>query len=228
MKKLIILGLVMFITGPVAAQVNNPSELIGTWQYQGPEGTSTLIFHSENLLEIDGERAEFSLALGVIRIQDEYGYYNYPYMKGDNYLMITFPNGVQYLFQKIAGNQAAPPGKGMAQSSGSLSVLYGDLCSWSGSSSYSSSYSSTARVRFDGKGNFQFSSEGSFSSDAGSFYSGDGAGGGEYGTYQIRDNTVYLHFPDGTIEAQVYMRQDNGMITELMCGETLYAAGLCE
>lgn len=114
--------------------------------------------------------------------------------------------------------------------SGQEYLLQGTLCSWSGSSSGygNSSYSRSTKVYFDGQGNFSYSSEASFSGDAGIAYGGD-QGSGQGGTYRIVGNQVYLQFNDGTSGvAQINMQQDDGRITELMYEGTLYANGLCE
>lgn len=114
--------------------------------------------------------------------------------------------------------------------SGQEYLLQGTLCSWSGSSSGygNSSYSRSTKVYFDGQGNFSYSSEASFSGDAGIAYGGD-QGSGQGGTYRIVGNQVYLQFNDGTSGvAQINMQQDDGRITELMYEGTLYATGLCE
>lgn len=110
---------------------------------------------------------------------------------------------------------------------GSTWKLKGTLCSWSGSSNSSSGYSRTRKLVFDGQGNYQFGSESSFSSDAGVAY-GENPNV-EKGTYSVGETTVTLYSPSGeSYQLQVNMRQNNGMITELMYGETLYATGLCE
>ena len=105
--------------------------------------------------------------------------------------------------------------------------LKGALCSWSGSSNSSSSYSRTQKIVFDGHGNFQFGSESSFSSNAGIAYGGNP--NIKTGKYNVGESTVTLYYQDGDIyEFKINMRQDNGMITELMYSGTLYATGLCE
>jgi hypothetical protein len=123
-----------------------------------------------------------------------------------------------------------PPQQPQPAGSGQEYLLQGNLCSWSGSSSGygNSSYSSSTRVYFDGQGNFSYSSESSFSGDAGMAYGGNqGAGNG--GTYRVMGNQVHLQFNDGTTGvAQINMQQDDGRITELMYEGTLYGAGLCE
>jgi hypothetical protein len=116
---------------------------------------------------------------------------------------------------------------GMA-SGGQEHFLQGRLCSHSGSSSSSSSYSRTGWAHFDGRGNFTYGSEASFSSGAGLYHSGGGnADGG--GTYRVMGNQIQLMFSDGTTGlAKVVMQQNNGRITEVMYEGTLYAVGLCQ
>ena len=110
---------------------------------------------------------------------------------------------------------------------GSTWQLKGSLCSWSGSSNSTSSYSRTQKIVFDGQGNFQFGSEGSFSSGAGIAYSGNP--NVETGTYSVGESAVTLYYSSGkTYIFKINMRQDSGMITELMYSGTLYAKGLCE
>jgi hypothetical protein len=124
-----------------------------------------------------------------------------------------------------AGSGNAGLGAGKADV-GKAWQLKGMLCSWAGSSSSASSYSRSTKIAFDGRGGFRYSSESSFSSGAGSAYSGGNPANS--GTYRIVGNNVYLTFNDGTTgTAQVHMRQSNGAITELMYRRQLYASGLC-
>lgn len=106
--------------------------------------------------------------------------------------------------------------------------LQGRLCSYSGSSNSSSSYSRTGWAYFDGKGKFTYGSEASFSSGSGLYHSGGGnADGG--GSYRVIGNQIQLMFSDGSTGlAKVVVQQNNGRITEVMYEGTLYAAGLCQ
>jgi hypothetical protein len=152
--------------------------------------------------------------------------------------MPDYNRSQQLLFSRSTGSQPQaypqtfpqPQQQRQPVGSGQEYLLQGTLCSWSGSSSGygNSSYSSSTRVYFDGQGNFSYSSESSFSGDAGIAYGGNqGAGNG--GTYRVVGNQVQLQFNDGTTGvAQINMQQDDGRITELMYEGTLYATGLCE
>ena len=220
----------------------------GKWIWS--EGGLDLVFQSENLLYLGGEPANYSLGNGVIRIQDdEYYPMDYPFTLQGNVLNITFPEGYELPFTRVGdstqldsqqqgqryNNQYAQQQKqqvydmnNQQQSSGQEHLLQGKLCSYSGSSSYSSSYSSTKWAYFDGQGNFQYGSESSFSSDAGMAYSGDNNQGNR-GTYRVSDDNVTLTYSDGSSDtATVQMRQNDGRITELKYGDDHYGAALCD
>jgi hypothetical protein len=152
--------------------------------------------------------------------------------------MPDYNRSQQLLFSRNSGSQSQaypqtfpqPQQQRQPVGSGQEYLLQGTLCSWSGSSSGygNSSYSRSTRVYFDGQGNFSYSSESSFSGDAGIAY-GNNQSADNGGTYRVVGNQVHLQFNDGTTGvAQINMRQDDGRITELMYEGTLYATGLCE
>lgn len=112
--------------------------------------------------------------------------------------------------------------------------LRGALCSYSGGSTASW----TRRVNFDGRGHCSSGSEmafgGQFTDQGGNntgFYTG--ASGNQYaanagGTYSVNGNVVTVNLDGTTYTCTVNMRQNDGRITELMCGGKLFGAGLCE
>ncbi len=105
-------------------------------------------------------------------------------------------------------------------------LLKGTLCSWSGSSSSSGSYSSSKWAKFDGIGRFIYGSSSSYSGTPGSMYNNSPDGAGDY---EVRGNHIYLRYDDGGCDvAKVYYRQSNGVITEVKFEGTIYAAALCE
>jgi len=245
-KKYLFIFIFISLIVNLSAQVSF-SDLKGKWIWS--EGGLDLVFQSENLLYFGGEQANYSLENGIIRIQDEeYNSLDYPFTLQDNILNITFPEGYQLPFtragdstqlnsqqygqtqdQQYNEQQGQPQNQqyGQQQGSGQEHLLQGKLCAWSGSSTSSSSYSATKWAYFDGQGNFQYGSESSFSSDAGNAYSGDNTG--NRGTYRVSGDTVYLSYPDGSSDmAAVYMRQNDGRITELKYGDDHYGAALCE
>jgi hypothetical protein len=195
--------------------------LTGAWQC----GDSSLVFRSETALVYKGEQMRYRRIGNVLRVQEEYGPVDYPFVLSGNRLDVTFPGGsiVQCVRAKAAPERSAAGGTGPA---GSESQLRGMLCRWSGSSGMSGSFSSSTRVNFDGAGRFTYSSESSFSGNAGSGY---GSGPGAGGTYRVAGDVVHLTFGDGSRgTAKVNMRQNNGRITEIMFNGQLYATGLCQ
>lgn len=206
------------------------NSLLGKWIFQNQQGQLVLEFLSSTQLSFNGEITQYRLQDGIIQAMGDYGYIDYPYSLSSGVLNITFPEGYMIPFSRASGysqgnNSRSQDDKPVAGDSNWQ--LQGALCSWSGSSNDYSSYSRTQKIAFDGKGNFSYGSEASFSSDAGLAYSGDP--GAERGTYRVGENSVILYFQSGEVyTVQIHMRQNNGMITELMYEGTLYATGLCE
>ena len=213
------------------AQAAQANQLLGCWQCQSQTGMSNLCFNSENMLDFDGEPAYYLMAPQSIRVQGDSGFIDYPYSLNESSLRITFPNGAQIQCQKKQVSSSSPEGTGGGKyTSSQNSYLYGLLCSWSGSSSSyaGSSYSRSTRVYFDGRGQFNYSSEASFSSNAGIAH-GSGGNPTNSGRYNVQGNRVILIFNDGSQGlAAVHMQQNDGRITELKYEGTLYATGLCE
>jgi hypothetical protein len=214
-------------------QEQQASTLSGRWLFQNQQGQLVLEFLSASQLSFNGETTQYQLKEGIIQAMGDYGWIDYPYTLIQGTLTITFPDGTKFPFTRAssaATNQQGMNQQGMEQQTGgggSTWQLRGALCSWSGSSNDYSSYSRTQKIVFDGQGNFQFGSESSFSSDAGLAYGGNP--NVNTGTYSIGESTVTLYYQDGDIyEFKINIRQDNGMITELMYDGTLYATGLCE
>ncbi len=103
--------------------------------------------------------------------------------------------------------------------------LQGSYCTWSGSSYGSSSYSHTKYINFDGNGRWTFGESSSYSGSGGMYA---GQGGDSSGTYRVDGNTIYYMTDAGERgSAQVYVRQNSGMITEIKVDGQLYAKSLC-
>lgn len=214
------------------------STLSGRWLFQSQQGQLVLEFLSANQLSFNGETTQYQLKEGVIQAMGDYGWIDYPYTLSQGTLTITFPDGTRLPFTRTSStttNQQGINQQGMNQQGtnqqatggGSTWQLKGALCSWSGSSNSSSSYSRTQKIVFDGQGNFQFGSESSFSSDAGLAYGGNP--NVKTGTYSVGERTVTLYYQDGDVfEFKIKIRQDDGRITCLDYDGTLYAADLCE
>jgi hypothetical protein len=208
------------------------STLSGKWLFQNQQGQLVLEFISANQLSFNGETTQYQLKEGIIQAKGDYGWIDYPYNLSQGILTITFPDGSSLPFTSSSSpssNQQPLNKEGSKQQAtggGPAWQLKGSLCSWSGSSNSSSSFSRTQKIVFDGQGNFQIGSESSFSSNSGIAYGGNPSI--ETGTYGVGESTVTLRYRSGeTYVFKINMRQDNGIITELMYSGTLYAKGLC-
>jgi hypothetical protein len=204
------------------------ASLSGKWIFQGQGGQVVLEFSSGNQLTFNGETTRYQLKEGIIQAMGDYGWIDYPYSFNNGNLIITFPDGTQVPFSRTSSIPTNQQSMGdQAQDSDQAWRLQGSLCYWSGSSGSYSSYSRSEKISFDGRGNFTYGNESSFSGDAGMAYGGNP--NAEGGTYRIENNMVYLQFRSGeTMEVQVSIRQDNGRITALKYNDKLYAVELCE
>lgn len=211
-------------------QKGQGSALSGKWSFQSQQGLLVLDFISANELSLNGVKTQYQTKEGIIMAMGDYGWTDYPYTLSQGTLTITFPDGTRIPFirpSSVAVNQQGENLNQQTPGGGPAWQLKGALCSWSGSSNNSSSYSRTQKIVFDGQGNFQYGSESSFSSNAGIAYAGNP--NIKTGTYRVNEKTVTLYFQGGdTYEVKINMRQDNGMITELIYSGTLYAKGLCD
>lgn len=206
------------------AQVFCQQSLIGTWKYETVYGVTQITFNKDNTVIIDGETSKYVIQGNYIIVDDAYGSYSYPYQFRNGNLVLTFQDGSEVEFQK-AGQVSR---QHTETQGGNVGQLYGKLCFYSGSSSTYSSYSRMEYIYFDGNGRFQFWKETSYSSDAGLAYGSD-QDPNYVGSYSVNGNVVTMTFDSGhTNTLKVYMRQNNGRITELMYKDKLYATGLCE
>ena len=220
------------------------SSMVGSWQCQMsmsglPLGAGLLSFNHNGKATMGDTPFDYQvLQGGLIRLQDQSGYNDYAYkLSGDN-LEMSYSDGAKFVCRRTSQAEGTMtrnnmPGGNNNQAGGqSAWQLQGTFCSWSVSSSYYSSsdyssYSSTQRITFDGRGRWSFGSESSFSSNAGLAYSG--GDGGESGLYQVNGNQILYRTNSGEQGiAQVKMQQNNGQITEIMVDGTLYSPALCE
>jgi len=212
------------------------NELKGTWQFSSYGETIDLVFQSKDQLIFDGETSSYTLVGNSIRIDDGYYVLDYPFSLDGNSLTISFPEGYELTFSRSSNSNMVIKeqnekqqvyNKTQQQIGGQENLLQGKLCSWSGSSTSTSSYSNSNWIYFDGQNRFSYGSESSFSSDAGDLYNGSNAENG--GTYKVNGDNVTLIFDDGSCGiAKVSFRQDNDEITELEFNGDHYATGLCD
>lgn len=118
------------------------TSLIGSWKSEGSQGTNLLVFQSANTLIFNGERANYLLVQGIIRVQDEW-IVDYPYTFVGEKLVITFPEGYQMQFVRsretnTAGQQSGsqnthPAAPGAVESSELARQIAGKWWGYSGS-----------------------------------------------------------------------------------------------
>lgn len=204
------------------------STFSGRWVFQNQQGQLVLEFLSASQLSFNGEKTQYQLKEGVIQAMGDYGWIDYPYNLSQGKLVITFPDGTQIPFARTSSATTNQQNTVSQASGGNLTwQLQGMLCSYSGSSGGGSSYSSTNRISFDGRGNFQYGRESSFSGDAGIAYSGNP--NVQRGTYMVEERFVTLQFQSGeSYRVEIKIRQDDGRITCIDHDGTLYATSLCD
>lgn len=115
-----------------------------------------------------------------------------------------------------------------------VSLIQGAMCAWSSGSSYSSSQ----KMFFDGKGNVSWGSEMAFGGsikDGGgnetatySGYTGNQNESSSMGRYSVQGDAVNIQWGDGTTMACTVHHRNSGRVAELMCGKKLFGGGLCE
>ena len=230
-KSVFFLILTMFLGNSTIYGQDESTKPTGNWLCQTEYGSVSLNFVSDKQMVYDGETFNYTIEGKTLKVYSDYVWIDYPYELNGSQLIISYPEGYRLLFNKVSevktDTNAANINTGSNNTGGRY--LNGTLCEYGSSSSSTSysSYSHTNRLYFDGRGNFKFGSESSYSGSAGSAYSSDNAS--ETGTYSISGDEVILTFNDGSVyKLSIYFIQDDGRITEMYYGEKLYAAGLCE
>jgi len=205
------------------------SSFIGSWEATEDGETVHLVFKSETLLEFDGEESSYKIVPGAIRVTDAVaGQVDYKYVLKGNTLFVTFPTGDQLQFQRIKQGALRSGGLSTQNSTGGRTtgssaenhLLVGKFMSYSSAGSSSASSSWTTYATFDGKGNFEWSSESAHNTqqyDASGNNTGWGVGygsnNGNRGKYRVLGDRIHVTFPDGSNdEAQVTERFRDGSI----------------
>ncbi|HAW51536.1 MAG TPA: hypothetical protein DCX54_04280 [Flavobacteriales bacterium] len=203
-------------------------KLLGDWQGNTNGLTVLLQIVSSTDLIYDGEVSSYSVEGNVIRVLDEDGYYyDYPFVLQNDQLLLSFPDGYDYTFKRVKSLPQTTQPVTVTEVSKSTQALYGNLCSFSSSSGGGSSYSSTRRLYFDGKGRFSYSTGSSYSGNTGSYYGNNP--NALNGRYEVTGKTLTLYYDKGGSETfQINMVQNSGEITELKAGQTFYGKGLCD
>jgi hypothetical protein len=96
---------VIFFAGPkvFAAQYQHGVQrVMGVWQCVSAAGQkATLVIDKENF-DLDGERTQYTVVTGAIRVQGPYGPVNYYYNFRGESLLIAFPDGARIICEKAS------------------------------------------------------------------------------------------------------------------------------
>ena len=248
MKRYFCFGLPIAILSAAASAA--PKDLLGAWQCETDKGQVALLFQSANLLNFACSDYKYTATKKLIRVTGANGErIDYEYELEGRELAVILPTGDIMDCARQAAATAPPenrPGPAERQAApaqgggGRLnSALAGMLCSYSGSSSSTGSYSSSNRVSFDGRGRFVVGSESSFTTyqhNQQGDHTGTGIGasssGGNGGRYEVTALQVAapirVVWDNGEQDGAAVHFIAGGRITEIKYGTTLYAAGLCD
>jgi len=221
----------MLLVVPLAAQEQGPAAkagLIGRWSCQTVEGPASLQFMSENQLIFNGERAQYTLVEGAVRVMGEYGLEDYRYNVQGDVLSVTDPYGSSMQCQRQA--QSQPQGqRGMGGGGGGTGMerlLQGEKCAYT--SSPDGGFSTTRRLYFDGNGRFVYATLSEVDVPEAIGY---GQGQGDPGSYRVlgnnRGDEVHLTFDNGSRVVMYVHHLYQGTIMELWYDDLVYAPGLC-
>lgn len=210
---------------PVATQA--AAALSGTWQCQSPQGPASLVFLDASRLSYNNEISQYAINGNTLWVLVNGAPAAYRFKQSTGKLDIVAPNGEPIRCSKAAS--ATPRDPSEKPATGKLNhLLRGSMCSWSGSSSSGSSYSSSTRVNFDGNGRFSTGSESSFSSGAGAYASQGGNSRGSYRVTAIRIGAaVELLWDSGGKDVAYIHHIYQGQIAELKYGNKVFGAALC-
>ena len=223
MKKIAFLILLL---GSLTLSKAQNDKLIGNWEYTSGGQTERLQIVSQNELIYNSEPSAYIVIKSAIRVFDEYGgFFDYLYVLQNDQLLLTFPDGYQYPFQKVKDTPQA--NQATTKASNSTQALYGSLCSFSSSSGGGSSYSSTEMFFFDGKGRYSYSTNSSYRGSNGQYMGNDP--NAITGRYQVVGKALTMYLDRGGIQTmEIYFVQNSGEITELRSGQLYFGKSICE
>ena len=219
------------------------SKLYGSWQATN----GSIMSFTKTTMTVAGSPYRYTVRGNIITVYDENNNtMQYKYKVEGNQLYLYAEGYGTYVLTKTTGqaqntgygnngygNQTGGYGNAGQGNAGQGNTaanahLYGTFCSYSSSGySGSSSYSTTERVSFDGRGHYTYGSQSSYSGGGDGYYGGDG---GYTGTYRVVGNQgVILTASDGSqYRVAIYYVKQSGEITELKYDGTLYAKSLCD
>jgi len=215
------------VPGGGGVQTASGGGLSGSWSCRTGEGVAQLEFLSPSQLAFNGERSQYTLSEGVIRVMEEWGPVDYRYqMSGDN-LAITVPDGSSMQCSRQAQGRGAVAEGGAVGGGGGLErLVQGEKCGYS--SSPDGGFSTTRRLIFDGNGRFVYTTLSEVDVPE---VIGYGQAPGDPGTYRVmgpdKGDEVHLYFDNGDRVVMYVNHLYRGEIMELRYNDLVFAPGLC-
>jgi len=217
----------MLFSITITAQRN---AVLGKWQ----ASNGTIMNFSGNKVSVAGDTYTYEIEGSYLSMYNQQGdVLTYTYQVKGNQLYLYLQGVGTYVLKRVGRGGAVSTSRRNTYntnrtSSAGAERLYGSFCSYSSSGySGSSSYSTTTRVTFDGRGHYTYGSESSYSGGGDGYYGGGGESGG---TYEVVGNKgVILRANDGSVyKVAIHYMLNNGEITELQYDGVLYAKALCD
>jgi len=211
-------------------QTGQNTQLYGNWQ----ASNGTIMSFQQNSVSVGADSYSYQVSGTNLTMYNGNGEsLAYTYQIQGNQLYLNLPGSGTYTLTKTTNNQTTQPignrNQGTNQVAGvGAERLYGSLCSYSSSGySGSSSYSTTKRISFDGRGHYQYGSSSSYSGNGDGYSGGDG---GYSGTYKVVGNEgVILTASDGSVyKVALESWKGSGEITGLKYDGVIYAKALCD
>ena len=217
------MSLIIFLSLLANVAHAQQTALLGAWQCQTPQGSASLAFGNNGDLNFNGDVTQYAVQGNVITALVNGFPAQYRYQINGNNLAIANPDGTRTACQRGAAGGGNVAGGGAMNG-----ALQGTLCSYSGSSGGGSSYASTRRVTFDGRGRFATGSESSFSNAAGLGYGGGSGSGGAYAVTGVYVGApIRVRWASGEDDQAFVHHIVSGRITEIRYGKQVYGQGLC-
>ena len=237
-----LLALALLSLLPMAASAQSNTKPTGAWQCQSSAGPAALEFQSDSRLVYGGQPMPYRIIGSSIVVAQDGMPTEYAYTLRGAQLDILTPEGETIRCAKAGGGAPGPQAKSAPQGAGRgplNHLLQGRMCSWSGSSSSGSSYSSTQKVFFDGRGRFGTGAESSFnviSRDGGGNETGSASGyggnDGPGGTYEVTavqiGAPIRVKWDTGEDDVAYVHHVYGGRITEVKYGKLVFGGALCE
>ncbi len=216
-KNIIITAVILLLSINGNAQ---KKKLMGNWKASNGSITS---FSPQNMT-MAGASYKYEVRGNKINVYNEYGdSMQYKYQVKGNKLYLYVEGVGTYILTKVKSNISR-----RNTNTAGANRLYGTFCTYSSSGySGSSSYSTTQRITFDGRGHYTYGSESSYSGGGDGYYGGNN---GYSGTYKVVGNKgVILTDAEGNqYRVAIYFVQNSGEITELKYDGTVYGKNICD